>query len=204
MTHLHDLALALIDRYGYAGLFLGMAAGNIGAPIGSELVLPLAGALVATGHLGNLWLTIAVAVAGELTGGFVGYAAGRWGGRPFVERYGRYVRLHHRLLDRVDAFFARFGVLAIFICRFVPVIRGIAAIPAGIGRMPPATFAAGTVAGSTLFCGGLILAGNALGRHLNGLITALHRGTFVTLVAVAAAVAAIAAVSVVRTRRARA
>ncbi|MHB8177063.1 MAG: DedA family protein [Vulcanimicrobiaceae bacterium] len=192
MEHLGAVALGLVDHLGYAGLLVTMALANIGAPIGSEVVLPAAGALVATGHLSNLWITIAVAVAGELLGGTVGYAIGLFGGRPFVWKYGGYVRFHHEQLARADAFFARWGTFAIFICRFVPVVRGIVAIPAGISRMNLAAFYLWTFLGSTIFCGALILAGNAFGHHLNRILPLLHKGaTAVVAIALIAVVAAI-------------
>jgi membrane protein DedA with SNARE-associated domain len=170
-----DMVLRLIDHVGYAGLFVAMALGNIGAPVGSEVILPAAGALVATGHLKNLWVTIAIAVVAELVGQSAAYAIGRFGGRPLVARYGHYVRFHEAELARVDAFFARFGSFAIFICRFIPVIRGVVGIPAGIARMALGPFYLWTLLGSALFCGGLILIGNALGAHVDALTPVFHK-----------------------------
>jgi membrane protein DedA with SNARE-associated domain len=157
--------LHLIDHLGYLGLYVVMTLANIGAPVGSELVLPAAGALAATGHLSSVWLVIAVALAGELTGQSIGYAVGRFGGRPFVDKFGKYVRFHHAELERVDAFFARWGSFAIFICRFVPFIRGIMGVPAGIAEMPLAHFYFWTFFGSLIFCAGFVLLGNTLGSH---------------------------------------
>src|SRR5579871_1950000 len=94
----------MIDQLGYAGLFLAMTLANIGAPVGSEIILPAAGALVATGHLSNLWLAIAISVGAELFGQSIGYAVGYFGGRPFVERFGKYVRFHHEQLAVVEDF----------------------------------------------------------------------------------------------------
>jgi len=98
----------LIDHVGYFGLFIAMTLGNIGAPVGSEVVLPAAGALTATGHLPNLPATISVAVAAELVGQTLAYAIGRFGGRPFVEKFGKYVHFHHKELDKAHAFFERY------------------------------------------------------------------------------------------------
>lgn len=175
MHALSAFFLSLLDHLGYAGLFAAMTLANIGAPVGSELILPAAGALVATGHLSNLWLAIAVALAAELTGQSIGYAVGYYGGRPFVDRYGKYVRFHHEQLVRVEEFFARYGKFAIFICRFVPVIRGIVGIPAGIAEMPLGAFYLWTLLGSLVFCGGLILLGNALGTHAHEVVDSLRK-----------------------------
>ena len=192
MEHLQQAAVALIDHYGYLGLFVGLALGNLGLPIGTEIVLPLAGALTATGHLSNLWLTIGVSVAGELGGGSVGYAVGRFGGVPLIERYGKYFHFTHERLTRMHQFFERWGTFAIFICRFLPVVRGIAAIPAGIAEMNIALFYLWTFLGSLIFCSVLILLGSALGAHLDAVLPLLRRGGYVALaVAVAAVVATI-------------
>ncbi len=175
MHALTAFVLNLIDHAGYAGLFVAMTLGNIGAPIGAEIVLPAAGALVATGHLSNLWVTIALAVAAELTGQSIGYAIGRFGGRPFLDRYGKYVRFHHKEMERVEYFFKRYGKFSIFICRFVPVIRGIVGIPAGIAEMPLGAFYLWTALGSIIFCGGLILLGHALGAHSQQTVEAVRK-----------------------------
>ena len=189
MEHLQQLVLGLIDHYGLPGLFVGMTLGNIGAPVGAEIVMPAAGALVATGHLPNVWFTIAAAVLGELAGQSIGYAVGRFGGRPLVERYGKYVRFDHAHLDKVDAFFDKYGTFAIFICRFVPVIRGIVGVPAGIVRMPLVPFYSWTLAGSIVFCGGLIWLGMALGKHLDAITPLIHRfGLPILAVAIVAAI----------------
>lgn len=193
--------LNLVDHAGYGGLFVAMTLANIGAPIGSEIVLPAAGALAATGHLSSVWLAIVLAVAAELTGQSIGYAVGRFGGRPFVDRYGKYVHFHHAEMEKVERFFARYGRFAIFICRFVPVIRGIVGIPAGIAEMPLPAFYLWTFCGSLIFCGGLILAGNLLGTHSHEVIGAVQR---YALLIIALAVLAAVLFVFVKTRRSRA
>lgn len=199
MEHLQSLVISLIDHYGYPGLFIGMALGNIGAPIGSEVVLPIAGGLSATGHLPILWLTVVVAVVGELAGGTVGYAIGRFGGRSLVDRFGKYVHLTHENLDRVHGFFERYGTFSIFVCRFIPVIRGIVSIPAGIAEMKLAPFYFWYALGSIGFCGGLILVGNALGDHLNDMLPLLRRSGLIVF-----AIGVIVIIMVILLMRARA
>jgi len=175
VQHLSTFFLTLVDHVGYLGLFIAMAAGNIGAPIGSEIIIPAAGALVATHHLSSLAAVIAVAVAGELCGGTLGYAIGRFGGRPFVHRYGHYVLFHEEEMAKVDAFFARYGSFAIFLCRFIPVIRGVVAIPAGIARMPLVPFYLWTALGSLGFCGLLAYVGFGLGKNLETVTPLFHK-----------------------------
>jgi membrane protein DedA with SNARE-associated domain len=181
VEHFQHAVVLLIDHYGYLGLFVALVLGNLGAPVGTEIVLPVAGALTATGHLSSLWLTIVVALGGELAGGSAGYAIGRFGGVPLIERYGRYIHFTHQRLVRVHQFFERWGTFAIFICRFLPVIRGIAAIPAGVAEMNLALFYLWTFLGSLIFCSVLILLGYSLGPHLAATLPLLHRGAYVLL-----------------------
>lgn len=198
MEHAQHVVAALIDHYGYWGLFIGMALGNVGVPIGTELLLPVAGALTATGHLSSLELTVVVALAGELGGGSVGYAVGRFGGIPAIERYGRYVHFTHARLVRVHRFFERWGSFAIFVCRFLPVVRGISAIPAGIAEMNLGLFYLWTFLGSLIFCSFLVVLGNALGAHLNAVLPLLHRSAYALLALVA--VICVAGILVMRAR----
>lgn len=181
--------LNLVHHAGYGGLFAAMTLANIGAPVGSEVVLPAAGLAAQQGALSSVWIAIAVAVLAELVGQSIAYAIGRFGGRPFVDRFGKYVRFHHAELEKVDGFFAKYGKFAIFICRFVPVIRGIVGIPAGIAQMPLPAFYFWTFCGSLIFCGGLILAGNALGVHSHEVIAGVQKYALLIIVLVVVAVA---------------
>ncbi len=198
MENLQHFVIGLVDHYGYFGLFVALVLGNVGVPIGSEIVLPVAGGLTATGHLSMLWLTIGVAVAGELGGESIAYVVGRYGGVPVIERFGKYVGLHHEHLGRIHGFFERYGTFAIFICRFLPVIRGIAGFPAGIAEMNLAHFYLWTFLGSLIFCGAMIGLGFAFGDHLDAILPLLHRGGL--LLAIGAVVAIVAIVLVVRAR----
>jgi membrane protein DedA with SNARE-associated domain len=202
MGHLEQVGIGLVDHYGYAGLFIGLALANIGAPVGSELILPIAGALTSRGHLPNIWLTIAIAVFAEIGGGSLGYGIGRFGGRPLVDRYGRYLHLTHKNLDMVHGFFERYGSFAIFICRFIPVIRGIVSIAAGLAEMELTQFYLWYFLGSTIFCGALVLFGSSLGVHIDGVLPFLHKSGLVVLGV--ALVAIVAAIVLVRRRSARA
>jgi membrane protein DedA with SNARE-associated domain len=199
VEHLQQAIISLIDHYGYWGVFIGLLLGNLGAPVGTEIILPVAGALTATGHLSSLWLTIVVSLAGELSGGTVGYAVGRFGGVPLIERYGRYVHITHDRLVMMHRFFERWGTFAIFVCRFLPVLRGVAAIPAGIAEMNLVMFYLWTFLGSLIFCTLLILLGSALGAHLDAVLPLLRRGAYVIFGL--AVVIAIVVFFVIRMRR---
>jgi membrane protein DedA with SNARE-associated domain len=124
--------------------------------------MPFAGYLVSQGQLGLFWVATAGAIGCNL-GSIVGYEAARIGGRPFVERYGRYILLSAHDLARAEAFFARFGGLAVLICRMLPVVRTFIAVPAGLARMNLWRFHIYTFAGSWPFCFLLAWIGMKLG-----------------------------------------
>jgi membrane protein DedA with SNARE-associated domain len=191
VEHFQQVAVSLIDHYGYGGLFFVLMLGNFGAPVGAEILMPVAGALTATGHLPFLWLTVVVSVLGELAGGTVGYLIGRFGGRPLIDKYGRYVHLSHANLDRVHGFFERYGNFAIFVCRFVPFIRGVVSIPAGLAEMNLAHFYFWYALGSTIFCGLLIWLGVALGHHLDAVLPLVHKTGLIALIVAVIAIMAI-------------
>ncbi|MBV8244727.1 MAG: DedA family protein [Candidatus Eremiobacteraeota bacterium] len=201
MESFQHFIVALVDHYGYLGLFVALVLGNVGAPVGSEIVLPVAGGLTATGHLNALWLTIAVAVAGELAGESIAYAVGRYGGVPAIERFGKYVGLHHQHLMKVHGFFERYGSFAIFVCRFLPFVRGVAGFPAGIAQMNLAHFYLWTLLGSAIFCAGMIGVGYAFGGHLDAIIPLLHRGGIAVVALAVVAIVVIALYVRARSRR---
>lgn len=201
MEHLSAFFMSLVDHVGYAGLFVVMALGNIGAPVGTEFVVPAAGALVATGHLSNLWIVIIVAVLGELAGASAAYAIGRYGGRPFVHRYGHYVMFHEREMAKVESFFQRYGSLAILFCRFIPVVRGICSIPAGICRMPLLPFYIFSAAGSFIFCLVLALLGHKLGQHIETLTPLFHRFSLIIVAVLMGAVALLIVAALLRRKK---
>ena len=174
MEQITQFFLSIVDHAGYPGLFLVMMIGNLGIPVGTELVVPAAGALAAAGHLSNLWLAAAVATAGEVVGGTLLYAIGYAGGRPFVARYGRYLKLSEKQLDAFHAFYERHGNVVVFVCRFIPFVRGVAALPAGVSRMQKRYFVAYTAAGSTVFCFGLAWLGSIFGRHIDEITPQIH------------------------------
>ncbi len=200
MEHFTEIFLNIIDQAGYPGLFLVMLIGNMGIPVGTEFVVPAAGALAATGHLSNVWLAALVATLGEVIGGSLLYAIGYAGGRPFVARYGRYLKLSEKKLDAFHDFYGRYGNGVVFICRFVPFVRGVSALPAGVSRMQKRYFVAYTAAGSAVFCFGLAWLGSLLGRHLDEYTPQIHKFSTLFIVVVALVVVAAIIAQVVRSR----
>lgn len=202
MEHLTHFFLHIIDKLGYPGLFLVMTLGNMGVPVGTELVVPAAGALAATGHLSSVWLAALVATLGEVAGGAVLYAVGYAGGEPFVARFGRYIKVDEKKLAMFHRFYERHGNVTVFVCRFLPFVRGVAALPAGVSRMPKRVFFAYTAAGSAVFCFGLAYVGSLFGRHFDEIAPTIHRFSSLVIIAVLAAIVALVVWQVLRSRRA--
>jgi membrane protein DedA with SNARE-associated domain len=175
MESLMSFFLGLVHSLGYTGLFVVMVLGNVGIPVGTEIVVPVAGALAATGHLSSVFLVGAVATVAEVVGAGVLYAVGYFGGHPFVERYGKYVGLSMHKLQIAHGFYEKYGTVMVFAGRFIPLIRGVASLPAGISQMQKRYFLTYTALGSAVWCFGLAYAGAALGRHLDEVLPLLHK-----------------------------
>ena len=201
MEHITHFFLSLIDRAGYPGLFLVMVLGNVGFPVGTELVVPAAGALAASGHLSNLWLAATVATAGEIVGGAIFYAIGYAGGRPFVARWGKYLKLDEKKLDAFHELYERHGNVVVFVCRFLPFVRGVSALPAGVARMQKRYFLAYTAAGSAIFCFGLAYLGSLFGRHIDEISPQIHKFSTAFILGILLVVVVFVALRVVRARR---
>lgn len=179
--------IAAISTLGYGGVFLMMAIESACVPLPSEVTMPFSGYLVATGRFGLNGVAIAGA-AGCLSGSYVAYWIGAHGGRRFLERHGRWVLIAPHDLAMADRFFARWGSLAVFAARLLPVVRTFIAFPAGVARMRLAPFTLYTLAGSYIWCLGLAYAGMKFGQNWDALAPWFHR--FDSVIAIAAAVAA--------------
>ena len=163
-----------IATTGYAGLMLLMAIESACIPLPSELIMPFAGYLAFQGKLNLLWAATAGAIGCNL-GSLVAYEIGAYGGRPLVERYGRWILMGRRELDLADRFFARWGYLAVFIARLMPVVRTFIALPAGIARMPRGRFHLYTFLGSWPWCFALGWFGMKLGENWRSLGAYFHK-----------------------------
>jgi membrane protein DedA with SNARE-associated domain len=166
--------IAVISSSGYAGIVLLMAIESACIPLPSEVIMPFSGYLVSAGRF-NLW---AVGVTGALgcnLGSLVAYYVGAWGGRPLVERYGRFLLVTRHDLEMADRFFARYGEWAVFIARLLPVVRTFIALPAGISRMNVWRFHLYTFLGSLPWCLALAYAGMRLGQRYTMLRGYFHR-----------------------------
>jgi membrane protein DedA with SNARE-associated domain len=153
-----------MNSSGYPGVALLMAIESACIPLPSELIMPFAGYLVSQGRFSLFWVATVGALGCNL-GSVLAYEIGYYGGRPLVERYGRYIMLNRRDLEHADHFFFKYGGAAIFIGRMLPIVRTFIALPAGIARMPRLRFHVYTFIGSWPWCFGLAYVGMKLGEH---------------------------------------
>lgn len=155
---------AVISATGYAGIVALMAIESACIPLPSEIIMPFAGYLAGQGRFNLWWVGVAGALGCNL-GSLVAYQAGAWGGRPLIERYGRYALVTHRDLAWADRWFERYGEVTVFFARLLPVIRTFIALPAGIARMNQLRFHIYTFLGSLPWCLGLAWLGRELGER---------------------------------------
>jgi membrane protein DedA with SNARE-associated domain len=165
---------SIIGSTGYAGIAILMAIESACIPLPSELIMPFAGYLVFEGSMNLFWVATAGAIGCNL-GSLVAYEVGHYGGRPLVERYGRWILMGRRELDWADHFFARWGHAAVFAARLLPVIRTFIALPAGIARMPRGKFHIYTFLGSWPWCFVLAWAGLKLGANWRSIGKYFHQ-----------------------------
>ena len=180
--------ISVISHSGYLGIVLLMGIESACIPLPSEVIMPFSGYLVSVGRFKLAWVAIAGAL-GCNAGSLVAYYVGSLGGRPLVERYGRYVLVTHHDLEMADRFFQRYGDWAVFLARLLPVIRTFIAFPAGVSRMNFLRFNLYTFLGSLPWCLALAYAGLKLGERWATLRVYFHR--FDTLLAALIVVAAI-------------
>jgi membrane protein DedA with SNARE-associated domain len=155
--------VATISRLGYTGVILLMAIESACIPLPSEIIMPFAGSLVYKGQF-NLWAVGVAGAFGCVVGSLVAYWVGMYGGRPLIEKYGRYVLVSPHDLDLADRWFERFGEVIVFASRLLPAIRTFIAFPAGVARMNLKKFVIYTFAGSLPWCLGLAYVGQRLGE----------------------------------------
>ena len=205
-----DLVTQIYDAVGYLGVAIWVAIESVVIPIPSELVLPFAGFLVGagdaieplTGQPWSYWLVVTAGTLGATVGALIAYAIGLYGGRPIVDRWGRYLGITHADLDRAESFFARYGEAASFFGRLVPVVRSLVSFAAGLSRMPLPKFILFTVLGSLPFTAVLVFAGLQLGANWESVGPVLKRFEYAILALLAVIVIAWVWFRIIKPRRA--
>ncbi|MGD0366383.1 MAG: DedA family protein [Acidobacteriaceae bacterium] len=182
------LLVSLIAAGGYGAVVLLMAIQSACVPIPSEIIMPLAGYALAHTQMQLVLLATVASLASNL-GSIPAYWVGAKGGRPMVERYGSWLLLSRRDLDRVDHFFARYGSVTVLIGRMLPIVRTFIAFPAGVARMNQVRFHIYTFVGSWPWCYVLAYVGMRLGASFDSnprfraLFHRFHLGVEIVLLA---------------------
>lgn len=148
---LANVTVAIIDFLGLGGVFLLMLVESCGMPMPSEVIMPFAGFLVAQGKMTLFSITIA-GTLGNLFGSLIAYYIGLFGGRPFIEKYGRYILISKHDLDLADRWFNKYGDATVFFGRLLPVIRTYISFPAGVAKMDVKKFAFFSFIGALPWC----------------------------------------------------
>lgn len=190
----------LVRDLGYPGLFLLITLESTLVPVPSELVMPFAGYLAAQGEF-SLPVIIVINSTAALLGSGLCYWLGAAGGKPLLLRYGKYIFVRRKDIERTESFFARHGKATILIGRFLPVVRHIISVPAGIARMPLVPFFTQTFIGATIWGTVLIMIGYELGARWDTVAEQLKRVDLMVGVAIIVVLVAFAIRFVVRRRR---
>jgi membrane protein DedA with SNARE-associated domain len=194
-----DWATHLIGNWGLWGVFFLMVAESACIPIPSEAIMPFAGFAVASGKM-SLAAAVAVGVAGNLVGSWVSYAVGLYGGRPFVERYGKYVLLSTHKLETAERWFGRYGAPAVFFSRMLPIVRTFISLPAGAARMRFGKFTLYTLVGCVPWVLLLAFIGEQIGQNWRRIEPYLHYVDYAVLSGILALVVWLIVRRVRRTR----
>lgn len=183
-----------LETWGYLAVFGLSFISSMGLPVGAEVAI-IYGGVLASGqiphepHHLNLIVVILVATLAEVLGSLAGYLIGYYGGRPLVDRFGKYVLLTHKDLDRAEAWFAKRGDPVVLFGRFIPLLRSLVSFAAGLGEMAMTKFLAFTVIGCAIWCTVLTSVGYSLGSSYNHVLKAFSYAGYVAAVLVVMAVA---------------
>lgn len=147
LSILGNFVINVISQTGYLGITFLMAIESAAIPLPSEIVMPFSGYLVAEGKFNFWWVSLLGAV-GNVIGSMVAYWIGAWGGRPLVEKYGKYIFIRKHEIERADRWFQNYGQSTVFFSRLLPAVRTFISLPAGIAKMDLMKFIFYTFAGS--------------------------------------------------------
>jgi membrane protein DedA with SNARE-associated domain len=170
--------MGVISTMGYGGIVLLMAIESACIPLPSEIIMPFAGFLVFKGEM-VLWMVAIAGALGCVVGSIPAYYLGMYGGRPLVEKYGKWVLISHKDLKWADHAFEKHGDIIIFIGRLLPAVRTFIAFPAGVARMHMGKFILYTFVGSLIWCYLLAFAGFKMGEHWESLKVYFHEFHYV-------------------------
>ena len=192
-------ATGMIGDWGLPAVFFLMLLESACIPVPSEAIMPFAGFAVSEGTMTLLGITVA-GVTGNVVGSWIAYWVGLYGGRPFIDKYGKYILLRHHHVELAERWFAKYGAATVFFTRCLPIVRTFISLPAGIARMPFWKFTLYTLLGCIPWVFFLGWLGTRLGEHWEDIRPYLHYADY----AVVAALVAIVVWAFLRWRKNRA
>ncbi len=178
-----------IASYGLLAVFILMVGESCGFPFPSEVIMPTAGLLAATGHM-NLVLAIIAGGVANLVGSLIAYGVAARFGEPLLLGPGRYIGIRRHHLEIADGWFRRWGLLAVLVGRVLPVIRTYISFPAGLARIDLLRFSVLTLVGALPWCAALAIVGYVLGRNYDRISGPLEKGAIAIALLVVIAVIA--------------
>lgn len=181
MEHFTQIFLSFIASWGYVAVAVLMAAENACIPIPSELILGFAGYLIFAGHMSFEGALLAGMVGG-LLGSLFAYEVGARGGRPFVDKYGKYFLIKQSHVNVAQDWFDRYGLKAVFFSRMLPVVRTFISLPAGFARVDSKRFFLYTIMGSLPWTAAILYAGMVLGESWTDLMEYGHEASMIFVV----------------------
>jgi len=174
-----------ISNLGYYGIVIMMGIESACIPLPSEIIMPFGGYLVSMHpEKYTIWGMGLAGALGCVWGSAVAYWAGRFGGRPFIERYGKYILIRKKDLDKADAWFNKYGYTAVFIARLLPIIRTFISFPAGVARMNFGWLIVYTFIGSLPWCLALAFVGKILGDRWESIRNYFHGADVVIVIVI--------------------
>ena len=180
---LANMVIFVISFSGYAGVFFLMLVESCGVPMPSEVTMPFAGFLVFQGKI-QFWLIVFLGAFGNLIGSLLAYYIGSKGGRPLIEKYGKYILINHHDLDVADKWFLKHGDFTVFFGRLLPVVRTYISFPAGISKMNLKKFSFYTFLGALPWCFLFTWLGVKMGANWNLIREKLHNFDMLMLILV--------------------
>ena len=173
LDFLANFVVSTIGHMGYTGIFVLMLAESCGILMPSEVIMPFSGFLVADGRM-NLWVVGFLGAFGNLIGSLLAYWIGYVGGRPLIEKYGKYIVITKHDLNIADKWFTKHGELTVFFGRLLPVVRTFISFPAGISKMNLWKFSLYTFIGALPWCILFTYLGVKMGSNWEAIRASLH------------------------------
>ncbi len=176
----------LIDTIGYPGIAIAIFLENIFPPIPSEIIMAGAGLSIASGKYHIVGVVVAATI-GAVLSAIVFYALGYYGGRPLVEKYGKYLRITKKDLDYTDKWFEKHGISVVFFGRFIPIVRTLVSFPAGIAKEKFGPFLIYTTLGSAIWLTILTIVGWFFGEKIHLFLDYMENFEHITMAVLAVA-----------------